>query len=121
MAAAASRVLGKLHTQLTALGVQPADVVLVHVYVRSMVGRTASSYLHSTHRRVQADFAVLNAAYVELFGASPPARVCVETPLPGPLLIDCCVSPGVARRMHVQGLSYWVRSPLACAKQAAIG
>ncbi|XP_067895485.1 diphthine--ammonia ligase isoform X2 [Heterodontus francisci] len=79
-----------------------SDVILLHLYVKNM-----------------SDFGVINSIYQSYFNQSPPARVCVEAPLPDgvPLQIDCLVhkneltSQDTIKQqkevMHVQSISHW--------------
>uniref|UniRef100_A0A3P8V350 Diphthine--ammonia ligase n=1 Tax=Cynoglossus semilaevis TaxID=244447 RepID=A0A3P8V350_CYNSE len=78
------------------------DIVLVHLYVSSME-----------------DFGEANAVYKKHFSFNPPARVCVQVPLPAGQLLqmdcllhdwteppqECCFHQRQA--MHVQSLSHW--------------
>uniref|UniRef100_A0A8D2L7V4 Diphthine--ammonia ligase n=1 Tax=Varanus komodoensis TaxID=61221 RepID=A0A8D2L7V4_VARKO len=78
------------------------DIILVHLYVKSMK-----------------DFAVINSVYMTVFDLCPPARVCVEVPLPEGLWfqMDCLVhnhdrtisdQPCNQKQvMHVQSISHW--------------
>ncbi|KAL2099231.1 hypothetical protein ACEWY4_005711 [Coilia grayii] len=89
------------------------NIVLVHLYVRDM-----------------ADFKELNAVYVSHFASGPPARVCVEAPLPkGRLLQMDCLLHAWARppsegcfqcreAMHVQSLSHWAPANIGPYSQA---
>nr|XP_014342126.1 PREDICTED: diphthine--ammonia ligase isoform X1 [Latimeria chalumnae] len=78
------------------------DLILVHLYVKNMK-----------------DFGTINSVYQSYFDSSPPARVCVEAPLPDGVLlqIDCLVhkceissndtSCHQKQVMHVQSISHW--------------
>ncbi|XP_066550415.1 diphthine--ammonia ligase isoform X2 [Amia ocellicauda] len=91
-----------LQDKLEEQGLQLTNVVLVHLYVRSM-----------------ADFSAVNSVYQAYFNVNPPSRVCVEAPLSdGELLqIDCLLHHWEApednnafyqkQAMHVQSLSHW--------------
>ncbi|XP_075873802.1 diphthine--ammonia ligase [Nelusetta ayraudi] len=103
----------QLQSELDTNGWTLADVVLVHLYVASMD-----------------DFAPLNAVYKTHFGVNPPARVCVEAPLPaGQLLqMDCLLhawaeppEEGCFREreaLHVQSLSHWAPANIGPYSQA---
>ncbi|XP_067847482.1 diphthine--ammonia ligase [Heptranchias perlo] len=79
-----------------------SDIILVHLYVKNM-----------------SDFGIINSIYQAYFNLNPPARVCVEAPLPeGVLLqIDCLVHKNELTLqdtfkqqkevMHVQSISHW--------------
>ncbi|KAL4656262.1 diphthine-ammonia ligase isoform X1 [Arapaima gigas] len=94
--------LSLLQGELTKRGWKLEHVVLVHLYVRNMT-----------------DFGAVNSVYQSFFSFSPPARVCVETPLPSGHLIqlDCLLHDWVGsaendtfhdkRVLHVQSLSHW--------------
>lgn len=89
------------------------DIILVHLYVRSME-----------------DFAPLNAVYKKHFGINPPARVCVQAPLPaGQLLqMDCLLHDWTEpleegcfhqrEALHVQSLSHWAPANIGPYSQA---
>uniref|UniRef100_A0A096LQQ1 Diphthine--ammonia ligase n=1 Tax=Poecilia formosa TaxID=48698 RepID=A0A096LQQ1_POEFO len=89
------------------------DIVLVHLYVRNME-----------------DFVSLNAVYRKYFNINPPARVCVQAPLPaGQLLqMDCLLhdwteplEEGCFRHreaLHVQSLSHWAPANIGPYSQA---
>ncbi|KAM9777262.1 diphthine--ammonia ligase [Neosynchiropus ocellatus] len=103
----------KLQSVLELRGLTTKDIVLVHLYVRRMD-----------------DFARLNSVYKKHFGSNPPARVCVQVPLPrGQLLrMDCLIHRWTAsakddsfhRReaMHVQSLSHWAPANIGPYSQA---
>ncbi|KAJ7991161.1 hypothetical protein DPEC_G00294380 [Dallia pectoralis] len=92
-------------------------IVLVHLYVRNMQ-----------------DFGTVNKVYTTHFGINPPARVCVQVPLPvGQLLqIDCLLhdwpsEPQEApeettfhhrEALHVQSLSHWAPANIGPYSQA---
>ncbi|XP_019407547.1 PREDICTED: diphthine--ammonia ligase [Crocodylus porosus] len=99
---AALEVFSSLQANMNSMGFELKDIILVHLYMKSMK-----------------DFAVINSAYVTEFDLCPPARVCVEVPLPDGILfwIDClahscdfttddtaCYEKQV---MHVQSISHW--------------
>uniref|UniRef100_A0A3Q3H2T5 Diphthine--ammonia ligase n=1 Tax=Labrus bergylta TaxID=56723 RepID=A0A3Q3H2T5_9LABR len=100
-------------TQLKSKGEQMNDIVLVHLYVRSM-----------------ADFGPLNAVYKTHFGINPPARVCVQAPLPaGQLLqMDCLLHDWTEPpeegcfhekdALHVQSMSHWAPANIGPYSQA---
>ncbi|KAK6479100.1 diphthine--ammonia ligase-like [Huso huso] len=91
-----------LQGEVEARGFELNDMVLVHLYVKSM-----------------SDFCTINSLYQSYFDVNPPARVCVEAPLPdGELLqIDCLLykceitgddtSSQQKQVMHVQSISHW--------------
>ncbi|KAM6973423.1 diphthine--ammonia ligase [Aplochiton taeniatus] len=102
-----------LQGELDRRGWELKNIVLVHLYVRSM-----------------ADFAALNTVYKTHFGLNPPARVCVQAPLPaGRLLqVDCLLhdwaqplEEGCYRQreaLHVQSLSHWAPANIGPYSQA---
>ncbi|XP_008278084.1 diphthine--ammonia ligase [Stegastes partitus] len=89
------------------------NIILVHLYVRNME-----------------DFVALNAVYKKHFDTNPPARVCVQAPLPaGQLLqMDCLLhdwteppEEGCFRQreaLHVQSLSHWAPANIGPYSQA---
>ncbi|XP_061824159.2 diphthine--ammonia ligase isoform X1 [Nerophis lumbriciformis] len=89
------------------------DIVLVHLYVSNME-----------------DFGPLNEVYKKHFGTNPPARVCVQAPLPaGQLLqMDCLLhdwskppaedSFHQREALHVQSLSHWAPANIGPYSQA---
>ncbi|XP_065609922.1 diphthine--ammonia ligase isoform X2 [Cyrtonyx montezumae] len=91
-----------LQASITSEGLKLKDIILVHLYMKSMK-----------------DFNAINSAYVTEFDLCPPARVCVETLLPDGVLfcIDCLAhSCDIATGdvlseeklvMHVQSISHW--------------
>ncbi|XP_075440800.1 uncharacterized protein LOC142486024, partial [Ascaphus truei] len=93
-----------LQDRAAELGLQLRDVVLLHLYVRSME-----------------DFAAINTVYATLFPEAPPARVCVQCTLPGDAFfqVDClfwqpapltpCSEDSIPEKiaMHVQSISHW--------------
>ncbi|NWU93701.1 DPH6 ligase, partial [Upupa epops] len=91
-----------LQANMTSEGLKLKDIILVHLYVKSMK-----------------DFNIINSVYVTEFDLCPPARVCVETRLPDGVLfcIDCLAhkydtATDVVLRdeklvMHVQSISHW--------------
>ncbi|XP_064280170.1 diphthine--ammonia ligase isoform X3 [Passer domesticus] len=99
---AAREAFSSLRANLTSEGLKLKDIILVHLYIKSMK-----------------DFSVINSVYVTEFDLCPPARVCVETLLPDGVLfcIDCLVhkydmaTDDVAHDeklvMHVQSISHW--------------
>ncbi|XP_041928918.1 diphthine--ammonia ligase isoform X1 [Alosa sapidissima] len=103
----------RLQDELQRGGWKMKDIVLVHLYVRDM-----------------ADFKELNSVYVSHFGSNPPARVCVEAPLPaGHLLqMDCLLHAWTQppaegcfqsrEAMHVQSLSHWAPANIGPYSQA---
>ncbi|XP_058018152.1 diphthine--ammonia ligase isoform X3 [Ahaetulla prasina] len=70
----ANNVLSSLQAHMNLKGLALTDIILVHLYMKSM-----------------ADFAVINSVYMTAFDLCPPARVCVEAPLTEDLLfqMDC--------------------------------
>ncbi|XP_069494629.1 diphthine--ammonia ligase [Ambystoma mexicanum] len=112
-AEAAEQAFGALRAILGARGLRLEDVVLVHLYVKSM-----------------ADFAAINGVYGKEFHVCPPARVCVEVPLPEGIVLwmDCLVhqapqipegAPHSGRHtMHVQSISHWAPANIGPYSQA---
>ncbi|NXA25935.1 DPH6 ligase, partial [Ibidorhyncha struthersii] len=99
---AAREAFSSLQANMTSEGLKLKDIILVHLYMKSMK-----------------DFNVINSVYVTEFDLCPPARVCVETLLPDGVLfcIDCLAHKyDVAMDdvlhdeklvMHVQSISHW--------------
>ncbi|NWH64036.1 DPH6 ligase, partial [Geococcyx californianus] len=99
---AAREAFSSLQANMTSKGLKLKDIILVHLYMKSMK-----------------DFEVINSVYVTEFDLCPPARVCVETLLPDGVLflIDCLAHKyDVAMDdvlhdeklvMHVQSISHW--------------
>ncbi|XP_036240279.1 diphthine--ammonia ligase isoform X5 [Molothrus ater] len=99
---AAQEAFSSLRAILTSEGLKLKDIILVHLYMKSMK-----------------DFSVINSVYVTEFDLCPPARVCVETLLPDGVLfcIDCLahkydmatddVVHDEKLVMHVQSISHW--------------
>ncbi|XP_074886470.1 diphthine--ammonia ligase isoform X2 [Buteo buteo] len=99
---AAREAFSSLRANMTSEGLKLKDIILVHLYMKSMK-----------------DFSVINSVYVTQFDLCPPARVCVETLLPDGVLfcIDCLThkydiaTDDVLRDeklvMHVQSISHW--------------
>ncbi|XP_019909921.2 diphthine--ammonia ligase isoform X2 [Esox lucius] len=106
-----------LQGELEMRGCRMKHIVLVHLYVRDMQ-----------------DFSLLNKVYATHFGVNPPARVCVQVPLPvGQLLqMDCLLhdwpsepqeAPEEAafhhrEALHVQSLSHWAPANIGPYSQA---
>ncbi|KAM6969324.1 diphthine--ammonia ligase isoform 2-T2 [Tautogolabrus adspersus] len=102
-----------LKSELDSRGWKMNDIILVHLYVRSME-----------------DFGPLNAVYKTHFGINPPARVCVQAPLPaGQLLqMDCLLhdwteppEEGCFHQkdaLHVQSMSHWAPANIGPYSQA---
>lgn len=79
-----------------------SDIVLLHLYIKDI-----------------SDFGIINSVYQSYFNLNPPARVCVEAPLPDgiSLQVDCLVhksestlqdiTQGQKEVMHVQSISHW--------------
>ncbi|XP_053237490.1 diphthine--ammonia ligase isoform X4 [Podarcis raffonei] len=98
----ATNVFSSLRAHLNSKGLELTDIILVHLYMKSMK-----------------DFAVINSVYVTAFDLCPPARVCVEVPLPEGLLfqMDCLAQkydgmtgePPCQQKqvLHVQSISHW--------------
>ncbi|KAJ1103355.1 hypothetical protein NDU88_000781 [Pleurodeles waltl] len=111
--AAAQQAFDSLRVMLDSKRIQLKDVVLVHLYVKNM-----------------RDFAAINAVYGTLFDVCPPARVCVEAPLPEGVLfwMDCLVHQDASIRegaprperqvMHVQSISHWAPANIGPYSQA---
>ncbi|CAJ1073366.1 diphthine--ammonia ligase isoform X1 [Xyrichtys novacula] len=103
----------QLQGELDSRGWRMKDIILVHLYVRSMD-----------------DFGPLNAVYKQHFDINPPARVCVQASLPaGQLLqIDCLLhdwteplEEGCFHQkdaLHVQSLSHWAPANIGPYSQA---
>ncbi|XP_030308434.1 diphthine--ammonia ligase [Calypte anna] len=99
---AAREAFSSLQASMTSEGLNLKDIILVHLYVKSME-----------------DFNAINSVYVTEFDLCPPARVCVETLLPDGALfcMDCLAHKcdiamdDVLRDeklvMHVQSISHW--------------
>ncbi|NXF04520.1 DPH6 ligase, partial [Smithornis capensis] len=99
---AAQEAFSSLKANMTSNGLKLKDIILVHLYIKNMK-----------------DFSVINSVYVTEFDLCPPARVCVETPLPDGVLfsIDCLahkydiatddVLHDEKLIMHVQSISHW--------------
>ncbi|NXE79205.1 DPH6 ligase, partial [Cochlearius cochlearius] len=99
---AAREAFSSLRANMTSEGLKLKDIILVHLYMKSMK-----------------DFNVINSVYVTEFDLCPPARVCVETLLPDGVLfcLDCLAhkydiaTDDVLRDeklvMHVQSISHW--------------
>ncbi|XP_052549867.1 diphthine--ammonia ligase isoform X6 [Tympanuchus pallidicinctus] len=99
---AAKEAFSTLQASITSEGLKLKDIILVHLYMKSMK-----------------DFNAINSVYVTEFDLCPPARVCVETLLPDGVLfcIDCLAhSYDIATDdvlseeklvMHVQSISHW--------------
>ncbi|XP_067152766.1 diphthine--ammonia ligase isoform X7 [Apteryx mantelli] len=99
---AAREAFSSLQANMTSEGFKLKDIILVHLYMKSMK-----------------DFTVINSAYVAEFDLCSPVRVCVETLLPDGVLfcIDCLVHKyDIATDdmlhdeklvMHVQSISHW--------------
>ncbi|XP_078248050.1 diphthine--ammonia ligase isoform X3 [Pogona vitticeps] len=98
----AKGVFSSLSAHLNSKGLEWADTILVHLYMKSMK-----------------DFDTINSVYMTAFDLCPPARVCVEAPLPEGVLfqMDCLQyqSDGMIgdvpscekQVMHVQSISHW--------------
>ncbi|XP_021257393.1 diphthine--ammonia ligase isoform X7 [Numida meleagris] len=99
---AAREAFSSLQATVTSEGLKLRDIILVHLYMKSMK-----------------DFNAINSVYVTEFDLCPPARVCVETLLPDGVLfcIDCLAhSCDISTNdvlseeklvMHVQSISHW--------------
>ncbi|NXE25951.1 DPH6 ligase, partial [Ardeotis kori] len=99
---AAREAFSSLQANMTSEGLKLKDIILVHLYMKSMK-----------------DFNVINSVYVTEFDLCPPARICVETVLPDGVLfcIDCLAHKHDVTRddvfcdeklvMHVQSISHW--------------
>ncbi|KAI3367608.1 hypothetical protein L3Q82_026454 [Scortum barcoo] len=103
----------QLQRELDSRGWKMKDIILVHLYVRRME-----------------DFALLNAVYKKHFGINPPARVCVQAPLPDSQLLqmDCLLHDWTEppeegcfhqrEALHVQSLSHWAPANIGPYSQA---
>ncbi|KAJ7402722.1 diphthamine biosynthesis 6 [Pitangus sulphuratus] len=99
---AAREAFSSLKANMTSEGLKLKNIILVHLYMKSMK-----------------DFSVINSVYETEFDLCPPARVCVEIPLPDGVLfcIDCLahkydiatddVLHDEKLVMHVQSISHW--------------
>ncbi|KAM6335632.1 diphthine--ammonia ligase isoform 3-T3 [Podargus strigoides] len=99
---AAREAFSSLQANMTSEGFKLKDIILVHLYLKSMK-----------------DFNVINSVYLTEFDLCPPARVCVETVLPDEVLfcIDCLAHKHDVTTddvlhddklfMHVQSISHW--------------
>ncbi|XP_034531394.1 diphthine--ammonia ligase isoform X1 [Notolabrus celidotus] len=108
-----SAAFNQLQSELDSRGWKMKDIILVHLYVRCM-----------------GDFGPLNAVYKQHFGINPPARVCVQAPLPaGQLLqMDCLLhdwteplEEGCFHQkdaLHVQSISHWAPANIGPYSQA---
>ncbi|XP_068437285.1 diphthine--ammonia ligase isoform X2 [Clinocottus analis] len=103
----------QLQSELDSRGWKMKDILLVHLYVRSME-----------------DFVPLNTVYKKHFGLNPPARVCVQAPLPACQLLqmDCLLHDWTEplqegcfhqrEALHVQSLSHWAPANIGPYSQA---
>ncbi|TMS21504.1 Diphthine--ammonia ligase [Larimichthys crocea] len=103
----------QLQSELDSKGWKMEDIILVHLYVRCME-----------------DFVELNTVYKKHFGMNPPARVCVEAPLPADQLLqmDCLLHDWIEppeegcfhqrEALHVQSLSHWAPANIGPYSQA---
>ncbi|XP_056250336.1 diphthine--ammonia ligase [Seriola aureovittata] len=103
----------QLQSELDSRGWKIKDIILVHLYVSSMD-----------------DFGPLNTVYKKHFGINPPARVCVQTPLPAGqlMLMDCLLHDWTEplqegcfhqrEALHVQSLSHWAPANIGPYSQA---
>ncbi|KAM9708154.1 diphthine--ammonia ligase [Menidia menidia] len=103
----------QLQSELDSRGWKMENIVLVHLYVRNIQ-----------------DFGSLNAVYKNYFDTNPPARVCVQAPLPAgqqlqmdfllhdwtePLAEGCFKQ---RETLHVQSLSHWAPANIGPYSQA---
>ncbi|XP_018519204.1 diphthine--ammonia ligase isoform X1 [Lates calcarifer] len=103
----------QLQSELDSRAWKMKDIILVHLYVSSME-----------------DFGPLNTVYKKHFGINPPARVCVQAPLPAGqrLQMDCLLhdwseplKEGCFHQkeaLHVQSLSHWAPANIGPYSQA---
>ncbi|XP_068574209.1 diphthine--ammonia ligase [Cebidichthys violaceus] len=103
----------QLQSELDNRGWKMKDIILVHLYVKSME-----------------DFVPLNTVYKKHFGINPPARVCVQAPLPASqrLQMDCLLHDWTEpleegcfhqkEALHVQSLSHWAPANIGPYSQA---
>ncbi|XP_022070619.2 diphthine--ammonia ligase isoform X2 [Acanthochromis polyacanthus] len=103
----------QLQRELDSRAWKMKNIILVHLYVRNME-----------------DFVPLNDVYKKHFGTNPPARVCVQAPLPaGQLLqMDCLLHDWTEpleegcfhqrEALHVQSLSHWAPANIGPYSQA---
>uniref|UniRef100_A0A673CAT5 Diphthine--ammonia ligase n=2 Tax=Sphaeramia orbicularis TaxID=375764 RepID=A0A673CAT5_9TELE len=103
----------QLQSELDSRGWKMKDIILVHLYVKNMD-----------------DFGLLNTVYKKHFGINPPARVCVQAPLPAGQLMqmDCLLHDWTAPQgdgcfhqreaLHVQSLSHWAPANIGPYSQA---
>ncbi|XP_015206378.2 diphthine--ammonia ligase isoform X1 [Lepisosteus oculatus] len=102
-----------LQGKLEERGFHLKNIVLVHLYVKTI-----------------AYFSAVNTVYQSYFDVNPPARVCVEVPLPDEELIqiDCllhnCEVPAedtmfqCKQVMHIQSISHWAPANIGPYSQA---
>ncbi|KAM9356212.1 diphthine--ammonia ligase [Pholidichthys leucotaenia] len=108
-----SAAFAQLQSELDSRGWNLKNIILVHLYVRNIE-----------------DFVALNAVYSKYFDINPPARVCVQAPLPvGQLLqMDCLLHDWTEppeegcfhqkEALHVQTLSHWAPANIGPYSQA---
>ncbi|XP_069563269.1 diphthine--ammonia ligase isoform X1 [Brachyistius frenatus] len=108
-----SAAFAQLQSELNSRAWEMKNIVLVHLYVRNME-----------------DFSSLNTVYKKHFDRNPPARVCVQAPLPTAQLLqmDCLLhdwteplEEGCFRQreaLHVQSLSHWAPANIGPYSQA---
>uniref|UniRef100_UPI00398E6DF9 diphthine--ammonia ligase isoform X1 n=2 Tax=Pristiophorus japonicus TaxID=55135 RepID=UPI00398E6DF9 len=99
---ATKQIFSTLQVELEMKEYTLSDIILLHLYVKNM-----------------SNFGIINSIYQSYFNLNPPARVCVEAPLPDgvPLQIDCLVHKNELTLqdtikqqkevMHVQSISHW--------------
>ncbi|XP_056624487.1 LOW QUALITY PROTEIN: diphthine--ammonia ligase [Triplophysa dalaica] len=103
-----------LQSEVQARGLLLDDVVLVHLYVSDLQ-----------------NFSLINSVYCSFFKHNPPARVCVQLPLPGQQFLrvdvllhhrtEVCEDEETFHQrdvLHVQGLSHWAPANIGPYSQA---
>jgi len=98
--------LNQLNDLLVSCDFSLEDISLVHIYCSNM-----------------AHFSQINAVYKQYFKCNPPARVCVELPLPSNVVfkLDAClhkVNHVTKENLHVQSISYWAPANIGPYSQA---
>uniref|UniRef100_A0A8C5HKZ1 Diphthine--ammonia ligase n=1 Tax=Gouania willdenowi TaxID=441366 RepID=A0A8C5HKZ1_GOUWI len=103
----------QLQSELKNRSWKMSNIILVHLYIRDME-----------------DFVSLNTVYKKYFNSNPPARVCVQAPLPAGqlLLMDCLLHSWTKppeegcyhqkEALHVQSLSHWAPANIGPYSQA---
>ncbi|XP_051881436.1 diphthine--ammonia ligase isoform X1 [Pristis pectinata] len=99
---ASRQIFSLLQVELEMKDYTLSDIILLHLYIKDI-----------------RDFGTINSVYQSYFNLNPPARVCVEVPLPDGVLlqVDCLVHKNESlceditkqqkEVMHVQSISHW--------------